>query len=359
MFKTVDLRSDTLTLPTEEMREAMAKAEVGDEQYSEDPTVNRLQGMAAEMLGKEAALFVCSGTMGNLLGALTHCQRGDEIVLEANSHMYNAEAANLAFVGGFMTKPVLGHNGILDPEDVEEAVRRRASRHYPRTGLICIENTHNRSGGVIVPVERVKAISQVARKYGVPTYMDGARIFDAAVALGVDVQEFTKHVDSLQFCLSKGLSCPAGSILAGTTNSVERAKRFKQMLGGYMRQTGILAAAGIVALEKMIDRLAEDHLNARILGEGIAQIAGLHVNLELVQTSMVYFEMEDELGIGAPDFVKRLEKLGVRCLAVEPTRIRLVTYQGISREDVEYASECIAKVARGADSWEAASSHGG
>jgi threonine aldolase len=350
MLRTVDLRSDTLSLPTEEMREAMTKAELGDEQYFEDPSVNRLQEMAAEILGKEAALFVCSGTMGNLLGALTHCERGDEIVLEANSHMYNAEASNLAFVGGFMTRPVLGHNGILDPQDVEAAIRRRVSRHYPRTGLVCIENTHNRSGGVIVPLERVEAISRVAKKHGVPVYMDGARIFDAAVALGVDVKEFTQHVDSLQFCLTKGLSCPAGSILAGTANSIERAKRFKQMLGGYMRQTGILASVGIVALEKMIDRLVEDHQNARILGEGIAQIETLRVNLELVQTNMVYFEMEEELGVDASEFAKRLEKLGVRCLAVGPVRIRLVTYHGITREDVEYVSECIAKVAKGASS---------
>ena len=344
MHKIVDLRSDTVTLPTPEMREAMARAEVGDTQYFEDPTVNRLEEMAAEKLGKEAALFVCSGTMGNLLGALTNCEHGDEIILEANSHQANAEAANLAFVGGFMTKPIQGHNGILDPEDVEAAIRR-PSRYYPKTGQISIENTHNRAGGVAVPRERMEAMSQVARRHGIPLYVDGARVFNAAAALGVDIKELTKHVDSLMFCLSKGLSCPAGSILSGTRDFIERARRFKQMIGGYMRQTGILAAAGIVALEKMIDRLAEDHQNARILGEGIAKIEGLRVNLELVQTNLAYFEVEDELGIDAPELVKRLEKLGVRSLAVGPTRIRMVTHFGVEREDIVYALDRIREVA--------------
>lgn len=342
----VDLRSDTVTLPTPEMREAIARAEVGDEQYFEDPTVIKLEEMAADKLGKDAALFVCSGTMANLLGALVNCEHGDEIIMEANSHQANAEAANLAFVGGFMTKPIQGHKGILDPEDVEAAIRR-PSRYYPRTGQISIENTHNRAGGVVVPPERMEELSQVARKYAIPLYLDGARLFNAAVVLGVDVKELTWHVDSLMFCLSKGLSCPAGSILAGTADFIERARRFKQMIGGYMRQTGILAAAGVVALEKMIDRLAEDHENARALGEGIAKIEGLRVDLELVQTNMAYFEIEDQLGIDAPEFAKRMGDLGVRCLAVGPMRIRTVTYWGITRDDIDYALEVASKVASG------------
>lgn len=348
MGRVVDLRSDTVTLPTPEMREAMAEAEVGDTQYFEDPTVNKLEEMAAEKVGKEAALFVCSGTMGNLLGALTTCEHGDEIIMEANSHQANAEAANLAFVGGFMTRPIQGRNGILDPEDVEAAIRR-PSRYYPRTGQISIENTHNRAGGIVVPPARMEAIAQVARKYGIPLYLDGARVFNAAVALGVDVKELTRHVDSLMFCLSKGLSCPAGSILAGKADFIERARRFKQMIGGYMRQTGILAAAGVVALEKMIDRLADDHQNAQTLGEGIAKIQGLRVDLELVQTNMAYFEIEEQLGIDAPEFARRLEESGVRCLAVEPMRIRMVTHWGIDREDVDYALECIEDVGGSAE----------
>lgn len=344
MERIIDLRSDTVTLPTQEMREAMARAEVGDEQYFEDPTVSKLEEMASDKLGKERALFVCSGTMGNLLGALANCEHGDEIIMEANSHQANAEAANLAFVGGFMTKPIQGHNGILGPEDVE-AVIRKPSRYYPRTGQISIENTHNRAGGVVVRPERMEAISQVASKYGIPLYLDGARIFNAAVALGVDVKELTKHVDSLMFCLSKGLSCPAGSILAGRADFIERARRFKQMIGGYMRQTGILAAAGVVALEKMIDRLADDHENARALGEGIAKIEGLRVDLDLVQTNMAYFEINEQLGIDAPEFAKRMGDLGVRCLAVGPMRIRTVTHWGIIREDIDYALKVVSEVA--------------
>jgi threonine aldolase len=344
MHRIVDLRSDTVTLPTPEMREAMFRAEVGDTQAFEDPTVNRLEAMAAEMLGKEASLFVCSGTMGNLLGALSNCERGDEIILESNTHQANAEAANLAFVGGFMTKPIPGLNGLLNPDDIEAAIRK-PSRYYPRTGQISIENTHNRVGGVVVPLEHMEAISRVSKRYGIPLYLDGARIFDAVVALGVDVKEAARHVDSLSFCLSKGLSCPAGSLLVGTRDFIERARRFKQMVGGYMRQTGILAAAGIVALETMIDRLAEDHKHARLLGEKINKMEGLRVNLELLQTNMAYFEIEDELAIDAPEFVKRLEQHGVRGLAVGPRRIRLVAHYGIEREDIAYALDCIETVA--------------
>lgn len=346
MKRVVDLRSDTVSQPTDEMREAMARAEVGDEQYGDDPTMNQLEELAAEKVGKEAALFVCSGTMGNLLGALGNAQRGDEVIVGATSHQFRSEQSNLAYVGGFMVRQVKEHKGILDPADVEAAIRK-PSRYSPKTGQISIENTHVRAGGTITPPERMREIYEVGKRYGVPVYLDGARIFNAAVALNVDVREFTKYVDSIMFCLSKTLCCPMGSILAGSKRYIERVKKFKQMIGGYMRQTGIVAAAGILALEKMIDRLAEDHENARLLAEGLAKIEGIHVDLEAVQTNQVFPDVGD-LPIDAAEFCRRLEEFGVRTRPLSRTEIRTATYCGITRDDIEHTLEAFAKVASSA-----------
>lgn len=344
MTTAIELRSDTFTLPTPHMREAMVTAELGDEQYGEDPTVTRLEAMAAEMLGKEAGLFVNSGTMGNLLAALAHCQHGDEVILDAHSHQLNSETSNLAFVGGLLVKPIASHNGILDVGDVAAAIRP-GKRTAPRTGMIAVENTHAEAGGIVVPLEHLQALSALAREHDVPLFMDGARIFNASVMLGVDVREITQYVDSVSFCLSKGLCCPAGTLIVGDASFIQRAARFKQMIGGYMRQTGVLAAAGIVALETMIDRLAEDHTNARTLAEGLARVDGLDIDLDAVQTNILFADIDQQLEVDATEFARRVAEQNVNVRVDGPRRIRMVTHHGVSTDDVQVALEIIHQVA--------------
>lgn len=341
-LRQVDLRSDTVTLPTEEMLEAIRRAELGDDGRGEDPTVARLESLAAEKMGKEAGLLVTSGTQGNLVSLKAHTQPGDEVIMEAEAHVYWYEVGGLAAVAGLMSRTIKGEMGALDPRAVEEAIRP-ANVHYPRTALICLENTHNRAGGTVITPEQMAAVAEVAHRHGIPVHLDGARVFNAAVALGVDVKEITKHVDSVTFCLSKGLSAPVGSVVCGSAEFIERARRVRKMLGGTLRQAGIIAAAGIVALEKMVDRLAEDHENARLLGEALAEVPGLTVDLRTVQTNMVRFLVSD-LGVDAATFLGHLERYGVRALAHGTHAIRFVTHRGITRDDVAYASECVRKV---------------
>jgi len=300
--KYIDLRSDTVTLPTEEMLEAIRNAKLGDDLYKEDPTVNQLEEMAAKKMGKEAAMLVPSGTMANLVSVMANTKRGDSAILEADSHIYWYEVGGISAIAGVLPIPVKGVMGVMNPTDVESAIRS-ASLHYAETTLICIENTHNRAGGTIVTPSQIEAISKVAKEHDLRLYMDGARIFNAAVALKVDVREFTRHVDNLMFCLSKGLSCPIGSIVVGSNEFIERARKIRKILGGGMRQAGIIAAPGIIALEKMIDRLEDDHKNARLLAEGLVKIDGLHVDLRTVQTNMVMCDV-DGLGIQADVFVE-------------------------------------------------------
>jgi len=340
----IDLRSDTVTLPTEEMLEAIKNAKLGDDGYREDPTVNRLEEMAAKKMGKEAALLVPSGTMANLVSVMTNTKRGDSVILEAESHIYWHELGSISAIAGVLPIPVRGEMGVMKPEDVEAAIRP-PRLHQAETTLICIENTHNRAGGTIVKPSQIEAISKVAREHGLRLYMDGARIFNAAVALKVDVREFTRHVDNLMFCLSKGLSCPVGSVVVGSEEFIEKARRNRKILGGGMRQAGIIAAAGIVALEKMIDRLEEDHRNARLLAEGLVQIDGLHVDLRRVQTNMVLCDV-DGLGISADEFVKELKKNGVLINSISESRVRFVTHRGIESEDIERALSIIENVTR-------------
>lgn len=339
----IDLRSDTVTKPTQEMREAMFAAEVGDDVYGEDPTVRKLEELAAEMVGKEAALFVVSGTMGNQVAVLTHTAPGDEIVLEAESHIYYYEVGAVAALSGVQARTVRGVRGIMDPAAVEEAIREE-NIHYPRTSLIALENTHNRAGGTVLPLDNMAAIAEVAHRHGVSVHLDGARVFNAAIALGVDAREITKHVDTVQFCLSKGLAAPVGSILAGPREFIERARKKRKMVGGGMRQAGVIAAAGIVALTKMVDRLSEDHANARVLAEGLAGIDGISVDLGTVQTNIVVFDTRD-LGVTAEEFVARLKDRGVLSSGFGKTRIRLVTHKDVSREDVLEALEVVKAVA--------------
>ena len=341
--KKIDLRSDTVTLPTDEMREAMNNAEVGDDVYQEDPTINRLEELAAKKLGKEAALFVPSGTMGNLIAVLTHCQRGDEVILEMDSHIYYYEVGGMSAVAGVIPRLIAGDKGILDPQDIKRALREE-NLHYPKTTLICVENTHNRAGGTIIPPEIIEEICQLGHERNIQVHLDGARIFNAAVALNIEPALLTKNVDSVMFCLSKGLSAPVGSILAGSKEFIQRARKNRKMLGGGMRQAGILAAAGIIALENMVERLEEDHKNARILGEGLADIGGgIKVDLETVQTNMVYFDLQ-ESGMNTAQFLPKLAKYNILGSPRPPTKVRLVTHYGINEDDIYTTIEVIREI---------------
>ena len=340
----IDLRSDTVTLPTEEMLEAIKNAKLGDDGYREDPTVNRLEEMAAKKMGKEAALLVPSGTMANLVSVMTNTKRGDSVILEAESHIYWHELGSISAIAGVLPIPVRGEMGVMKPEDVEAAIRP-PHLYQAETTLICIENTHNRAGGTVIKPSQIEAISKVAKEHGLRLYMDGARIFNAAVALKVDVREFTRHVDNLMFCLSKGLSCPVGSVVVGSEEFIERARKIRKILGGGMRQAGIIAAPGIIALEKMVDRLEEDHRNARLLAEGLVKIDGLHVDLRTVQTNMVMCDV-DGLGIPADIFVEKLRAHGVLVNNISKTRVRFVTHRGIEKEDIEKALSIIEEVVK-------------
>src|SRR3989440_3835860 len=276
MQRIVELRSDTFTLPTDSMRRAMAAAEVGDDVWDEDPTIHRLQGRAAEMVGKEASLFVPSGTMGNLCALLSHTESGQEVLVEGESHIFHSEVAGASVVGGLQLRPLATADGRLHPEQVRAAIRE-PDIHQPPTGLLCLENTHNRRGGTCLSPAQTQALCEVAHAAGFPVHLDGARVFNAAVALGVDVRQLTGPVDSVMFCLSEGLCAPVGSMLAGSREFIERSRRMRKMLGGGMRQAGVLAAAGLCALDEMVDRLADDHHSARRLAEGLQGMPGVDI----------------------------------------------------------------------------------
>jgi threonine aldolase len=338
MTRVVELRSDTFTLPTESMRRAMAAAEVGDDVWDEDPTVHRLQERAAAMVGKEAALFVPSGSMGNLCALAAHTQRGEEVILDSESHIVHYEAAGGAVVGGLQYRTLVASGGRLAPEQVRAAIRED-DPHQPRTGLLCLENTHNRSGGICLSAAQTAALCEVAHEHGFPVHLDGARIFNAAVALRVPAASLAAPVDSIMFCLSKGLSAPVGSMLAGSAEFVTRAHRVRKMLGGGMRQAGVIAAAGLCALEEMIPRLEEDHVNARVLAEGIAGLEGIEVDLDRVETNMVFCDCRPPLT--AQRFMDLLKARGVRTDRATPTRVRMVTHRGVSPKDVDYAVNAI------------------
>jgi threonine aldolase len=339
----IDLRSDTVTLPTPAMREAMANAELGDDVYGEDPTVNRLEAMAAERLGKEAALLVASGTMGNLVAMLTHCGRGEEMIVGHRAHIFLFEAGSASAVGSIHSRQVPNRpDATLDLALVEAAIRP-ADSHFPRTRLICLENTHNRCGGAFLTPEYMRQARALADEYRLKIHLDGARVFNAAVAQGVDVRELTRDADSVSFCLSKGLSAPVGSLVCGSEDFIREAHRARKVLGGGMRQAGVIAAAGIVALEQMVDRLSEDHTNARRLAAGLAQIPGIAIDPSQVQTNIVYFDLEE----GAPDasiFCQRLAERGVKMGDVERRQIRAVTHYGIETDHIEQALDVVAQV---------------
>lgn len=339
----IDLRSDTVTLPTDEMLDAIRHAELGDDVFGEDPTVNRLEKLAAERMGKEAALLVTSGTQANLISLMANAKRGELVILEAESHIYWYEVGSISSVAGLLPWPVKSRWGALNPEDVEAAIRPQ-NIHFPKPSLICLENTHNRHGGTVITPDQIKAVKEVAEAHGLQLYLDGARIFNAAVALRVDVKKFTEHVDNLMFCLSKSLCCPVGSIVVGSTEFIEKARKLRKVLGGGMRQAGIIAAPGIVALEKMIDRLEEDHKNARRLAEGIARIEGIKIDLGTIKTNMVYFDI-CELGLPDDMFLLKLREKGVLALTIAKDKVRMVTHRGIEKDQVEKTIAAIESIA--------------
>jgi threonine aldolase len=341
MVRNVELRSDTFTLPTESMRAAMAAAEVGDDVWDEDPTIHRLQEKAAEMVGKDASLFVPSGTMGNLCALLSHTQAGDEVILEGDSHIFHSEVAGASVVGGLQLRPLESEDGRLQPEQVRHAIRE-ADIHQPRTGLLCLENTHNRKGGTCLSPGQTQALSAVAHDGGFPVHLDGARVFNAAVAQRIDVRQLTAPVDSVMFCLSKGLSAPVGSMLAGSRDFIERARRMRKMLGGGMRQAGVVAAAGLCALNEMVDRLAEDHANARRLAEGLQGLPGIDIDLSRVETNMVFGDCRPPLTASA--FIDRCREVGVLLDQASASRWRMVTHRGVSVEDVDYAVDAVRRL---------------
>ena len=328
----VDLRSDTVTLPSPEMRRVIHDAELGDDVYGDDPSVNALEEQAARVLGKEAGLFVTSGTQGNLVSMLAHCGRGDEVLVGDRSHIFSSEAGGASVLGGLFLYPIKTDRfGFLEP-DLIRAATKPQDYHVPPTKLLCIENTHNQCSGQPLTADQVRAMADAGREGGMSVHIDGARIFNAAISLGVDVAELVEPADSATFCLSKGLSCPIGSVVVGSADFIDRARRWRKMLGAGMRQVGVIAAAGSYALDNMVERLAEDHDNAKRLAEGLAEIDGISVDPDTIRSNIVFFNIPP--GSGAA-ISAGLKERGVLVNAGDPV-MRMVTHYGISSEDIDY-----------------------
>lgn len=330
-MRIVDLRSDTKTLPTEEMLEAIRTTELGDDVDREDPTVNKVEELAAKKLGKEAGLLVTSGSQGNLVSIMTHTKHGDEIFVEKYSHLYISESGAFAAIAGCIPCLLESNRGAIDPEELEKAIRP-PNIHFAKPTLVCIENTHNRWGGAVIHPEQVKAIIEVAQNHELAVHCDGARIFNAAVALKTNVKNLVKDCDSVMFCVSKGLSAPIGSLVVGNEEFIDKARRNRKLLGGGMRQAGIIAAPAIIAIEKMVNRLREDHENAQILGEGLEQMGVF--DLLPVETNIIIFELA-RLGISAIEFVNKLKAKGILAYSRKQI-VRFVTHRSVTRDDVEY-----------------------
>ncbi|HUT82453.1 MAG TPA: GntG family PLP-dependent aldolase [Candidatus Bathyarchaeia archaeon] len=337
-MKKIDLRSDTVTLPSEEMLDAMRNAKLGDDVYGEDPTVNELEDKAAKMFGKEAALLVCSGTMGNVCCVVGQTTHGDEIILEKNSHIVLHEVASAAVIGGLQLRTVTGINDyLITPEILTEAVRGN-DVHYPISSLVSIENTHNMAGGIPWKLEEIRALTKEAKKHNLRVHMDGARVFNASIATGHSVSELTKDVDTIMFCLSKGLACPIGSLIVGSQKFIDRALRVRKMLGGGMRQAGIIAAPGLVALDKMVNRLADDHKNAKLLKKGLDEISGIQTRD--CQTNILFVDIKGT-GMSGSDLKQKLEQYNIIVSTRWDTTFRFVTHYGIEENDVDYIINAI------------------
>ncbi|HEY4009909.1 MAG TPA: GntG family PLP-dependent aldolase [Acidobacteriaceae bacterium] len=344
----IDLRSDTVTKPTAAMRAAMTSAEVGDDVYGEDPTVNRLEQRAAEIFGREAAIFVPTGTMGNQIAIRLHTDHGQEVICEARSHILDWEMAMVSAFAGCVPRAVEGDRGVLSWESIRRAIAPKIYYRAP-TGLISLENTHNMAGGTVTPLDVSEEIWEGARDAKLPVHLDGARIFNAATALGLDVATLTRGFDTVMFCLSKGLGAPAGSMLVGSRQVIERARVFRKALGGGMRQAGVLAAAGLIALEQMPVRLAEDHRNARLLAEAIARCDVAEIDPAEVQTNIVIFTLkEDAETADAPTLVRKLREQGVLASAIGERAVRLVTHYDVSREHCIQAAAVLERLLCGA-----------
>lgn len=334
-MKFIDLRSDTVTQPTPEMREAMAEAEVGDDVYRDDPTVNRLEEIAAEMLGKEASIFVPSGTMGNLLALLVHCRRGDEVIVGNQSHIYLNEAGGMAALGGIQACPLPNQkDGTLLLEDIRASIRSE-DVHHPITRLICLENTQNICGGVPLTPAYTRQVAEIARQNELALHIDGARIFNSAVAQNVSVKELVEPADSIMFCLSKGLASPIGSMLIGSQKFIARARHIRKMLGGGMRQVGVVAAAGIISLEKMVNRLGDDHVRARKLADGLRQVKGVMVDEGSPYSNMVYLNLSENAKVDSKQICDQARNMGILLDADSSRRFRLVTHYWIDDHAVE------------------------
>jgi len=333
----IDLRSDTVTKPTPAMRAAMAAAEVGDDVYSEDPTVNRLEQRAAEIFEREASIFVPTGTMGNQIAIRLHSQHGQEVICEARSHILDWEMAMVAAFSGCVPRTVAGERGVLRWNDIARAIAPKIYYRAP-TGLIAVENSHNMAGGTVTPLPVLEEIWAGARDAGLPTHLDGARVFNAATALGVSVAELTSGFDTVMFCLSKGLGAPVGSMLVGTRDAIAKARIYRKALGGGMRQAGVLAAAGLIALEEMPVRLGEDHANARLMADAVAACPAVQIDLGSVQTNIVIFRLRSG---GAAAFVARMKTAGVLCSAIGPEHVRLVTHYDVDRAACERSAELL------------------
>lgn len=329
----IDLRSDTKTQPSELMRRAMYEAETGDDVAGEDPTVNELEARSAELLGKEAAALVTSGTQGNLVSMMALAQPGDKVILHEQAHVFYYERAGLSRIAGLLAHLLPGRQGVMDPAEVEAAIWP-AEIHHPPTGLVALENTHNREGGTCWSVEQTQVVCEVAHRHGVRVHLDGARVFDAAVALEVDPRQLVAPVDGVTFCLSKGLGAPMGSLVCGEADYVQRAREFRKMLGGGMRQAGIVAAAGLVALQHEVPRLHEDHEKARRLAETLYELPGVQFDMDTVQTNMIIFELHRE-DMAAPQLCQRLADYGIKAVAQSEVRIRFVTHRDISFEETD------------------------
>jgi threonine aldolase len=339
----IDLRSDTVTLPSPAMRAAMAAADLGDDVFGEDPTINRLEARVAEITGKAAAVFVASGTMGNLSSLLAHCDRGRAAIVGDESHILHYEAGGSSALGGIVLHTVRTlPDGTLPVEAIAAALRTAADIHATPTGVVCLENTHNRCGGVVIAPEYFEAVADLARSAGLPVHLDGARLFNAAVALGQPLTAWTRHATTVSLCLSKGLAAPVGSVVAGPRDVVMRVRKARKMLGGGMRQAGVLAAAGLVALDQMVDRLAEDHHNARRLAEGLSLLPGLRVQVSSVQSNIIVFGVEQ--GIDAAALIDGLKGEGVLIINLGGGRLRAVTHYGISAEDCDAALAACGRV---------------
>jgi len=341
----IDLRSDTVTLPTPEMREAIARAELGDDVYGEDPTVNQLEAMAAAAMGKEAALLVASGTMGNLIAMLVHCARGTKAVLGARAHTYLYEAGGAAALGGVVLTPIRNtDDGEFALDELKAELETPSDPHFAPHALVAMENTHNRCGGEAVGLAHMDAVAELAHRHGLGVHLDGARIFNAALALETTPKEIASVADTVQFCLSKGLASPVGSLVCGSREFIGRAHRTRKVLGGGMRQAGIIAAAGIIALTSMVDRLAEDHQNARALAQGFGLVAGINVRPVANRTNMVVFEVDGDAD-ASRRFASAMKQRGVLISPRDPTSFRVVTHYGISRADIDRAVAAAAQAA--------------